>query len=311
MISTAQQPALPATPRRSRLARHEAIAFYLFIAPWILGFLIFTAGPVLASAYFSLTTYDIANPPQWVGLGNYAHLSVDPLFWKSITVTASYAVMALPLGLVASLALALLLNLKIPALSAWRTIYYLPSITSGVGVALLWQWIFQPTFGLLNVFLYQTFHIVGPQWLYDSNWVIPAFVIMSLWGVGGNMLIYLGGLQNIPTQLYEAAEIDGANSWACLWHVTIPMLTPVILFNLVIGIIGVLSYFTNAYVMTGGGPNYASYFYLLSLYQNAFQFLKMGLASAQAWIFFVIVLVLTIITLKTANYWVYYEGKVE
>jgi multiple sugar transport system permease protein len=301
---------LPAR-RRSRLARQEAIAFYLFVAPWIIGFLVFTAGPVVASAYLSLTQYDIANPPVFIGLGNYVALARDPLFWKSLSVTTSYAILALPLGLVASIALALLLNLRLPALSIWRTIYYLPSVTSGVAVALLWQWIFQPTFGLLNVVLYQVFHVVGPQWLYDSNWVIPAFVIMSLWSVGGSMLIYLGGLQNIPTQLYEAAEIDGAGTWARLWHITLPMLTPVILFNLILGIIGVFSYFTNAYVMTQGGPNYASYFYLLALYQNAFEFLKMGVASAQAWIFFVIVLVLTIITLKSANYWVYYEGKIE
>jgi multiple sugar transport system permease protein len=301
---------LPAR-RRSRLARQEAIAFYLFVAPWIIGFLVFTAGPVVASAYLSLTQYDIANPPVFIGLGNYVALARDPLFWKSLSVTTSYAILALPLGLVASIALALLLNLRLPGLSIWRTIYYLPSVTSGVAVALLWQWIFQPTFGLLNVVLYQVFHVVGPQWLYDSNWVIPAFVIMSLWSVGGSMLIYLGGLQNIPTQLYEAAEIDGAGTWARLWHITLPMLTPVILFNLILGIIGVFSYFTNAYVMTQGGPNYASYFYLLALYQNAFEFLKMGVASAQAWIFFVIVLVLTIITLKSANYWVYYEGKIE
>ncbi|HLG50638.1 MAG TPA: sugar ABC transporter permease [Chloroflexota bacterium] len=308
--STTSTTPLPAR-RRSHLARQEAIAFYLFVAPWIIGFLVFTAGPVVASAYLSLTQYDIANPPVFIGLGNYVALARDPLFWKSLSVTTSYAILALPLGLVASIALALLLNLRLPGLSIWRTIYYLPSVTSGVAVALLWQWIFQPTFGLLNVVLYQVFHVVGPQWLYDSNWVIPAFVIMSLWSVGGSMLIYLGGLQNIPTQLYEAAEIDGAGAWARLWHITLPMLTPVILFNLILGIIGVFSYFTNAYVMTQGGPNYASYFYLLALYQNAFEFLKMGVASAQAWIFFVIVLVLTIITLKSANYWVYYEGKIE
>jgi multiple sugar transport system permease protein len=311
VVSRAPNQITPAPRRRSRLARHEAVAFYLFVAPWLIGFVVFTAGPVIASAFFSLTQYDIANPPVYVGLENYRTLANDPLFWKSLTVTTSYAILALPLGLVASIALALLLNLKLPGLSAWRTIYYLPSVTSGVAVALLWQWIFQPTFGLLNIVLFQVFHIVGPQWLYDSNWVIPSFVIMSLWGVGGSMLIYLGGLQNIPTQLYEAAEIDGAGAWHRLWNVTLPMLTPVILFNLILGIIGVFSYFTNAYVMTQGGPDYASYFYLLSLYQNAFEFLKMGLASAQAWIFFAIVLALTVLTLKTANYWVYYEGKIE
>ena len=298
-----------AVPRRGTLARREAWAFYLFISPWIIGFLVFTAGPIVASAYFSFTSYDIANAPKWVGLRNYSDLIHDPIFWKSITVTIHYAVLALPIGLVCSIALALLLNLKLPWLSAWRTIYYLPSVISGVAVALLWQLIFQPSFGILNLFLYTTFHVIGPQWQYDEPWVIPMFVIMSIWGVGGGMLIYLGGLQGIPTQLYEAAEIDGANAWHRLWAVTLPMLTPVILFNLILGIIGVFSYFTNAYVMTQGGPNYASYFYLLMLYNTAWNFLKMGLASAMAWLFFLFVLVITIIVMRTSLMWVYYEGE--
>jgi multiple sugar transport system permease protein len=287
--------------------RREAIAFYLFISPWIFGFLVFTVGPIIASAYFSFTQYDIANAPKWVGLTNYQNLFSDPIFWKSITVTLHFAVLALPLGLVASIALALLLNLKLPGLSVWRTLYYFPSVISGVAVALLWQLIFQPSFGVLNVFIYTTFHIIGPQWAFDEAWVIPMFVIMSLWSVGGSMLIYLGGLQGIPTQLYEAAEIDGANAWHRLWTVTLPMLTPVILFNLILGIIGAFSYFTNAYVMTQGGPNYGSYFYLLMLYQTAWQFLKMGLASAMAWLFFLLVLVITIIVMRTSLMWVYYE----
>jgi multiple sugar transport system permease protein len=292
---------------RGSPARREAIAFYLFISPWIFGFLVFTLGPIIASGYFSFTQYDIANAPKWVGLTNYQNLFSDPIFWKSITVTLHFAVLALPLGLVASIALALLLNLKLPGLSVWRTLYYFPSVISGVAVALLWQLIFQPSFGVLNVFIYTTFHIIGPQWAFDEAWVVPMFVIMSLWSVGGSMLIYLGGLQGIPTQLYEAAEIDGANAWHRLWTVTLPMLTPVILFNLILGIIGAFSYFTNAYVMTQGGPNYGSYFYLLMLYQTAWQFLKMGLASAMAWLFFLLVLVITIIVMRTSLMWVYYE----
>jgi multiple sugar transport system permease protein len=292
---------------RGSPARREAIAFYLFISPWIFGFLVFTLGPIIASGYFSFTQYDIANAPKWVGLTNYQNLFSDPIFWKSITVTLHFAVLALPLGLVASIALALLLNLKLPGLSVWRTLYYFPSVISGVAVALLWQLIFQPSFGVLNVFIYTTFHIIGPQWAFDEAWVVPMFVIMSLWSVGGSMLIYLGGLQGIPTQLYEAAEIDGANAWHRLWTVTLPMLTPVILFNLILGIIGAFSYFTNAYVMTQGGPNYGSYFYLLMLYQTAWQFLKMGLASAMAWLFFLLVLVITVIVMRTSLMWVYYE----
>lgn len=303
-------PRAPATsPRRGTLARREAIAFYIFISPWILGFIVFTLGPIVASAYFSFTQYDIAHAPKWIGLQNYIDLMHDPVFKKSILVTLHYAVLALPLGLVASIALALLLNLKLPGLSFWRTVYYLPSVISGVAVALLWQLIFQPSFGLLNVFLYTTFHIIGPQWQYDSDWVIPMFVIMSLWSVGGSMLIYLGGLQGIPTQLYEAAEIDGANAWHRLWAVTLPMLTPVILFNLILGIIGVFSYFTQAYVITQGGPNYASEFYLLNLYFTAWNYLKMGLASAMAWLFFLFVLIITVLVMKTSLLWVYYEGE--
>lgn len=295
--------------RKGNLARREATAFYLFIAPWIFGFLVFTLGPVLASAYFSFTKYDIANPPKWIGFANYSTLFHDPVFWTSVRVTLTYAVLALPIGLVASIALALLLNLKLPGLSIWRTVFYLPSVISGVAVALLWQFIFQPSFGILNMFLYTTFHIIGPQWQYDSFWVLPMFVIMSLWSVGGSMLIYLGGLQGIPTQLYEAAEIDGANAWQRLWAVTLPMLTPVILFNLILGVIGVFSYFTNAYIMTQGGPDYASYFYLLNLYFTAWNFLKMGLASAMAWLFFLLILIFTIIIMRTSLIWVYYEGE--
>ena len=295
--------------KRGSQARREAVAFYLFISPWIIGFIVFTLGPIVASAYFSFTKYDIANPPRWTGFANYIELFESPIFWKSIRVTVTYAVMALPLGLVLSIALALLLNLKLPLLSMWRTIYYLPSVISGVAVSLLWQLIFQPSFGLLNVFLYTAFHIIGPQWQYDERWVIPMFVIMSIWAVGGGMLIYLGGLQGIPTQLYEAAEIDGAGTWRRFWSVTLPMLSPVILFNLVLGIIGVFSYFTQAYVMTQGGPNYASYFYLLNLYMTAWNFLKMGLASAMAWLFFIFVLLITIIVMRTSLLWVYYEGE--
>lgn len=294
---------------RGSLARREERAFYLFISPWIFGFLVFTLGPIIASAYFSFTNYDIAHAPKWIGAQNYQNLFSDAIFWKSIRVTLTYALIALPLGLLCSIALAMLLNLKLPGLSLWRTVYYLPSVISGVAVALLWQLIFQPNFGILNVFLYTTFHVIGPQWQFSETWVIPMFVIMSLWSVGGSMLIYLGGLQGIPTQLYEAAEIDGAGPWNRLWNVTLPMLTPVILFNLILGIIGAFSYFTNAFIMTQGGPNYASYFYLLSLYNNAWNFLKMGLASAQAWLFFLFVLVITIIVMKTSLLWVYYEGE--
>lgn len=305
MAAVAQRP--PRTIKRGALRRREAISCYLFILPWIIGFLAFTAGPMLASLYFSFTSYDIVHLPRWIGGANYHDLLTTPLFWQSVKVTLSYGVPALLLGLVLGMALAILLNQKLPALGLWRTVYYLPSIISGVPVALLWLLIFQPQWGVLNEVL-AFFHIPGPQWQYQAKWVIPMFIIMSVWSVGGSMLIYLGGLQGIPTQLYEAAEIDGAGVWRRLFSVTLPMLSPVILFNLIIGIIGVFSYFTNAYVMTQGGPNYASYFYLYYLFDNAWTYLRMGLASAQAWLFFAFVFIITVVVLRTSLAWVYYGG---
>ena len=306
MISVGQTRS-PVSPRKSRLARREAIAFYLFISPWIVGFLAFTLGPMLASLYFSFTSYDIVHLPQWIGGRNYSNLFSTPLFWQSIKVTLSYGIPALLLGLVLGMALAILLNQKLPGLGIWRTIFYLPSVISGVPVALLWLLIFQPQWGVLNEVL-AFIHVPGPQWQFSAKWVIPMFIIMGLWGVGGTMLIYLGGLQGIPSQLYEAAEIDGAGAVRRLFNITLPMLSPVILFNLILGIISAFSYFTNAFVMTQGGPNYASYFYLYYLFDNAWTYLRMGLASAQAWLFFAFVFVITIIVLRTSLAWVYYGG---
>jgi multiple sugar transport system permease protein len=217
--------------------------------------------------------------------------------------------MAIPLGLIASMALALLMNQNVRGIALWRTVYYLPSVVSGVPVALLWLWIFNPQFGIVNWVL-SLFGIAGPGWLLDETWVLPAFVIISLWGVGGSMVIYLAGLQGIPTHLYEAAEIDGATNWSRFWHVTLPMMSPVIFFNLIIGIISSFQVFTTPYVMTRGGPNNASMFYGLNLFFNGFQYFKMGYASAMAWILFVIILALVIVAFKTSTLWVYYEGQV-
>ena len=306
MIAVAQGGARKS--KHGGLARREAIAFHLFILPWIIGFLAFTLGPMLASLYFSFTSYDIVHAPSWIGGANYKDLLSTPLFWQSVKVSIIYGIIALPLGLVLGITLALLLYMKLAGLSLWRTVYYLPVIISGVPVAYLWLLIFQPKWGILNEVL-AFFHVPGPQWQYSAFWVLPMFIIMSVWGVGGSMLIYLGGLQGIPTQLYEAAEIDGAGAWSRLWNVTLPMLTPVILFNLILGIIGVFGYFTNAFVMTSGGPNYASYFYLLYLFDNAWTFLRMGLASAQAWLFFAFVFIITVIVLRTSLAWVYYGGE--
>jgi multiple sugar transport system permease protein len=222
-------------------------------------------------------------------------------------VTVTYAVGSVGLGVSFAFLLALLMNQRLPGITVYRTLYYLPSTISGVPVALLWMWVFSPTFGVLNVIL-GSIGITGPQWLFDPIWVIPAFIIMSIWGVGGAMIIYLAGLQGIPQHLYEAAELDGGGTLAKFWNVTIPMVSPVIFFNLILSIIGSFQTFTTAYVMTDGGPANGSLFYALYLYRNAFQFFNMGYASALAWLLLVIVLLLSLAVIQSSPYWVYYEG---
>ncbi|ACZ43412.1 binding-protein-dependent transport systems inner membrane component [Thermobaculum terrenum ATCC BAA-798] len=294
--------------RRISLRLREAVEGYLFMAPAVLGFLLFTLFPMLASFALSFTDYDLLSPPRWVGLANYLQMVRDPFFWQSLKVTTIYAAAGLPLGLTLALAVAILMNQKVPALALWRTVYLLPSVISGVAVAILWRWLFNPEFGLLNVLL-GYLGIKGPDWLGSTTWALPSLIIMGLWGIGGSMLIYLSGLQGIPTELYEAAEIDGAGRLAKLWYVTIPMISPVILFNLVIGLIGAFQYFTEAYVLTGGGPENSTLFYMLYLYRNAFNYFKMGYASALAWTLFMLVLLLTIAVFRTTPMWVYYEGE--
>ncbi len=293
------------------LARREALWAYAFIGPWIIGFIIFTLGPMLASLFFSFTEYNIVDTPKLVGLKNYIDLFNDKLFWHALGVTFRYAVFALPLGLVFSYCLALLLNQKIPGLNVWRTIYFLPSVVAGVAVGLLWVRILHPNTGILNEFL-SLFGIKGPGWLADPAWVTPALVIMSLWGVGGSVIIYLAGLQGVPTDLYDAAKVDGATALQRFWHVTLPMTTPVIFYNLVLGLIGTFQYFTEVFVVTGGrlgDPARATLFYNIYLYQNAFKYFHMGYASTLAWVLFIIVLALTLLIFRSSGAWVYYEGQ--
>jgi len=290
------------------MAKKEELYFYLCISPWIIGFLIFIAGPIFASLFFSFCNYDVVTSPDWVGIQNYKRLFSDPLFWQSLKVTSYYSLVSVPLGIALSLIIAILLNQNIRGLAWFRTIYYMPSVISGVAVSLLWMWIFNPEFGILNFLLWKLFHIQGPAWLMSEEWVIPALIIMSLWGIGGDIVIYLAGLQGIPTELYEAAEIDGANSFNKFLNITIPMMSPVLLFTLIMGILNSFQVFTQAYVMTGGGPHYASLFYVLYIYQNAFQFFSMGYASALSWILFLIMLALTALIFKSSPLWVYYES---
>ncbi len=304
----AQAASRPAKQRKSQSERREAFEGYLAISPWLLGLAIFTVGPIIASLYFSFTEYEVVKTPVWIGLANYQRLAGDRLFWQSLKVTGTYVGASVPLGIVLSFAVALLMNQKVRLIGFFRTAYYMPNLVPAVGSAILWIWIFNPEFGLLNTAL-ATIGIKGPLWLGHSKWALPALIIMSLWGVGGGMLIYLAGLQGIPTDLYEAAEVDGATAWRRFVHVTVPQMTPVLFFNLIMGIIGSFQVFTAGYIMTGGGPRYATYFYVLYLYNNAFQYFRMGYASALAWILAVIILFFTLLVFRSSTAWVYYEGQ--
>lgn len=295
---------------RSRLARAEAVAGYLFILPWLIGFAVFLAGPMIASLYFSFTHYELVKPPEWSGLGNYSNALTDPLVWQSLKVSAIYSVVVVPLGMVFSFLVALLLNQRVKGLSLLRSIFYLPVLIPAAVSSILFGWLFNPEFGLINTAL-SLVHIKGPLWLFSTSWALPTLMILNLWTIGGPMLIYLAGFQGIPTDLYEAASIDGAGAIRRFLSVTIPMVTPVIFFNLIMGIIGSFQSFTSSYVLTAGGPDNATLFYLLYLYQNAFQNFRMGYASALAWILFLIILALSLFVLRSSAAWVYYEGQIE
>lgn len=281
---------------------------WLFASPWILGFVLWTLGPMVASLAIAFTEWDLISAPQWVGLANLNAMINDKLVTQALRVTTIYAVASVPLHIIFGLGLALLLNAKIVGLRFYRTAFYLPSVLSGVAVALLWRWLFSGEFGLFNALLSYV-GIKGPSWLGDPNWALPSLIGMSLWGVGAGAIIYLAGLQGIPTDLYEAAEVDGATGWGRFWNITLPMMTPVLFFQLITGIIGALQVFTQAFIMTAGGPNNATLFFLLYLYQNAFQYFRMGYGSALAWVLFIYILILTLIVQRSSNTWVYYEGE--
>lgn len=294
-------------PRRWSNAAREALTFYLFITPWAAGFLAFWLGPVVAAVLLSFTKYNIVRPASWVGLANYAELLHDPLFWVSLYNTVYFVVFAVPLHIVVALLLALLLNQRIRGISVYRTLFYLPSIVPTVASIVLWIWILQPQFGLINTLL-RHLGLQGPLWLGSPEWSKPSLILMNTWSAGGAMIIFLAGLQAIPDHLYEAAAIDGAGWWAKFRYVTIPMLTPTIFFLIVLGLINSFQIFTAAFIMTNGGPVDSTLFYVLYLYRQAFTFLNMGYASAMAWILFVIILLLTIVQFALAKHWVYYEG---
>jgi multiple sugar transport system permease protein len=298
---------VPVRTRRLTMARREAIAGYLFIAPWLIGFVVFLLGPIIASFYFSLTDYQIVKPPVYVGLDNYRVMLHDDLVWKALKVTTIYVVVSTPLILVLSFAVAVLMNQRVKGVGLWRTIFYLPNLIPLVATTMLWLWLFNPQFGLINLLLRQA-GITGPLWLRSTQWALPSLILMSLWSVGGPMLVYLAGLQGIPTELYDAVSVDGGGALARFWTITVPLMTPVIFYNLVLGMIAGFQVFAQPLIMTNGGPRYATYFYVLYLYENAFKYFRMGYASALAWLLFLIILVLTIAMFRWSAFWVYYEG---
>lgn len=286
--------------------RREFYAGYLFAGPWFAGFLIFSGGPILFSLFMSFCHYDVFNNPEFVGVKNFVDLFAnDPLFYKSLWNTV-YMMIGIPLGMSVGLGIAMLLNHEVKGMAVYRTFFYLPAIMPAVAGAILWRWIFNPQEGILNALL-GLVHISGPAWLQSETWSKPALIVMMLWGAGSSMIVWLAGLKGIPKHLYEAAEMDGAGPLRRFRYVTLPMLSPYILFNLIMGMIGTFQIFTQAYIMTQGGPVDSTLFYAYALFNNAFRFMRMGYASAMAWVLFAMVLVVTVIQLRLSRLWVHYE----
>lgn len=291
--------------------RRDTIEGYLFIMPVVLGLLIFTIGPMIASLYISFTKYPILRSPEWIGLRNYVNMfTKEPNFWQAVQVTFTYALTAVPLGILGAFLLALLLNQRIRGMHVFRTTFYIPTIVPAVASAVLWGWLLNPDYGLINAAL-KSVGLPTSRFLGEPESALPSLVLMSLWGVGGGMVIYLAGLQGIPESFYEAAKIDGANSRQLFRFITLPLMTPTIFFNLVMGLIASFQYFTEAFILTQGGPLFATYFYSLMVYERAFRFTQMGMAAAMAWFLLVIVLVLTLLVFRSSALWVFYETEVK
>ncbi len=301
--------------RRSPLAVREAIDGYLFILPWVLGFLLFTAFPMGFSFVLTFIDWDLLTDPVWVGLANWQHLFQDNLVGISLYNTAYYTFIGVPASLIVALAAAMLLNASVRGLSFFRTAFYLPTVIPAVASAILWMWIYNPTSGLLNMAL-QAVGLPRSQWVWDPVTSKPSLILMSLWMTGNVIIIFLSGLQAVPTQLYEAAKIDGAGAWSQFRHVTLPMISPSLLYNLIMGIIGSFQVFTNAFLMTGnastgqppGGPLNSTLFTVLYVYRVAFEQFKYGYGSNIAWALFAVILVFTLIQWRLASSWVFYEG---
>lgn len=296
------------TPKKKKYRLYHPLTGYAFIGPWLFGFLAFSLFPLVFSLVISFFQWGLVDTPVFVGLRNYIQMfTIDVMFKKSLQVTLTYAFASVPLSLVLALMLALLLNVKIRGQSLFRTIFYLPSLITGVAISVVWMWMLQPDFGIFNYFLGRL-GIEGPDWLGSTRWALFSMILMAVWnGSGSQVVIYLAGLQNVPPELYEAAGIDGANKWHQFWNITLPMLTSTIFFNLIMGIIGAFRTFTQAYVMTRGGPQNSTMFYAYYLWQSAFRDMKMGYAAGLSWILFLIIAFFTVLVFKSSGKWVYYE----
>lgn len=294
----------------TKLQARDALQGYLFLLPWLLGLVLFFGGPVLASLGLSLTEYSVLDPPEFVGLENFEKAFLkDELFWSSLGRTFYYAVVVVPIGLMGSLLLALLLNQELGGTNIFRTIFFVPHLTPIVAVAVIWSWLFHPQLGPINGYLGEL-GLPQPGWFTSRAWAIPSIILVGIWmSIGGNrMLIFLAGLQGVPAELYEAAEIDGAGALRRFIHVTVPLISPTIFFNLVLGIISALKVFGLAFVTTKGGPSYASWFFALHIYHQAFEYFRLGYGSALSWVFAFILIVFTLVQMRLSGRWVYYEG---
>ena len=312
LISVVKRPPLAGSPRFSISRRREAIEGYLFISPWFIGFLVFTAGPMLASLGLGFSKWGLIDRPIFTGLENYVAMAKDPIFWHSLLITARFTLVSVPLRIILALAVALLLIRPLRGVYWMRAVYYLPAVIGGVVVGLLWMWVFNPDYGILN-FALALIGVSGPKWLVDPKWSLWAIIIMSLWNLGGPMILFLAGLQSISPHFYEAAKLDGANAWHELRYVTLPMLSPTLLFVLINQIISSFQVFDVVFIASQGtgGPIRSTLVYLLYFYQNGFQYFKMGYASALAWVLLIIIMILTVLVFKSSSAWVFYEGEVK
>lgn len=298
----------PQKPKPGKLAQKEERAAFLFLLPWLLGLLLLLGFPVVASIILSMTEWNLMNPPVWIGFENYRDMFADKDFYHSMGVTLKYLVMSVPIYLVAAMALALLLNQKLRGMYFFRTVMFMPSVIAGTAVAVMWSMMLNPELGVVNQILRSIGIANPPRWLASNEWAVPSVILMGLWGIGGGTIIYLAGLQNIPPHLYEAAEIDGANSIQKFFNITLPLLTPTIFFELITGLVAAFQVFDVAYVLSGRGARRgALLFYLLNLYDEGFRSSRYGYASALAWVLVILAAISILITFRLSERFVYYE----